>query len=299
MELGSSTLWVVQCETAFEGVEAFAGVFEKTAETVSWYQGNFGKKWHIEAIYSLKPSLTELQAQLEEQAALLNQPTPQIRLFPLGEQDWLAENFRSFSPLTVGKFYVYGSHHEGPILSDKIGLHLDAATAFGSGRHETTQGCLEALQELAEIYVWQNPLDIGCGSGILALAMALLNPAVPVRACDCDPEAVRVTQQNSLLNHQEARLEIIESDGFQEPRLQKHKPYDLIVANILAEPLKRMVEQIAHFSNGWLILSGILTTQAPDLIALYQQNGFSCIQEKILGEWSTLKLKKDGRSDGI
>lgn len=284
--------WIARSNPPHEFMEAFAEVFEETAQTVSWYEEAATQQWQMDALYSARPSLEALQEKMDLRARLLQQPSPRVTLHILPEQDWLAENFRAFPPLTIGRFYLYGSHDTGEIPAGKIGLHLDAATAFGSGRHETTQGCLRALQELAETYPWQKPLDLGCGSGILALAMAFLRPEAVVIAADCDPEAVRVTRQNCLLNHQEAHIHVLESEGFSSSFLQDNGPYDLIVANILPPPLHAMASQMAQHSSGLLILSGILNTQATALIKLYEGKGFSLLQEKLLNTWSTLIFSK-------
>lgn len=287
-------LWIARCHACAESVEAFADVFEKTAQAVSWYEDEATKKWQIEAIYPSRPFVQNIRAKIEKRAHLLHKPVPTVTFKILPTQDWLTENFRSFEPLTLGSFYLYGSHHEKSVPAGKIGIHLDAATAFGSGRHETTQGCLEALEEIAEKNPWQKSLDMGCGSGILTIAMAFLRPQSLIIGCDCDMEAVRVARENCVLNQQETQVNVIQSNGFTASEIQAHKPYDLIVANILVEPLKNMVLDMANFlaKGGRLILSGILSSQAADLILLYEKNGFLLTQGKILGEWSTLVFTK-------
>jgi ribosomal protein L11 methyltransferase len=213
---------------------------------------------------------------------------------PLPEKDWLAENFLSFQPISVGSFYIYGSHHETvTIPPGQRGLCLDAATAFGSGRHETTASCLQLLESLAAEASWGKALDLGCGAGILAIALAMLT-SKPVWASDLDPEAVRVTTENSRLNAVEALVHPVESLGLQAESLQAQAPFDLIVANILAEPLKQMAPDLALALSpgGWLILSGILDSQAEDMERLYQATQFETIRTVQQQGWTTFLFKK-------
>lgn len=213
---------------------------------------------------------------------------------PLPEKDWLAENFLSFQPISVGNFYIYGTHHgDVKIPLGQKGICLDAATAFGSGRHETTASCLQLLEYLAAEATFEKALDLGCGAGILAIAIAMLT-SKSVWASDIDPEAVRVTTENSRLNKVEALVHPLESVGFEAEALQARMPFDVIVANILAEPLKQLAPSMASAVSpgGWLILSGILASQADAIERLYQEKQFQKVRVVQQQEWTTFLFKK-------
>ncbi|MGL4371500.1 MAG: 50S ribosomal protein L11 methyltransferase, partial [Alphaproteobacteria bacterium] len=212
----------------------------------------------------------------------------------LPEKDWLAENFLSFQPISVGSFYIYGTHHgDVTVPLGQKGLCLDAATAFGSGRHETTASCLQLLEYLATEAPFEKALDLGCGAGILAIAIAMLT-SKPVWASDLDPEAVRVTTENSRLNGVGDLVYPLESVGLQAEALQAHMPFDVVVANILADPLKQLASPMASAVSpgGWLILSGILASQAEEIEQLYHEKQFQKVRVVQQQEWTTFLFKK-------
>ncbi|MCC7305236.1 MAG: 50S ribosomal protein L11 methyltransferase [Alphaproteobacteria bacterium] len=212
------------------------------------------------------------------------------------DTDWLAQSYRQFPPFEVGPFFVYGSHHKDPPPEDKIALQIDAATAFGSGEHGTTKGCLLAMTELKEAGVcpW-NVLDMGTGSGILAIAAWRLWKT-PVLAVDNDEEAVRVTARHAALNQvplNDTGMICETADGFRGTLVQQKRPFDLVIANILAGPLKEMAADLAAVcdDNGYVILSGILTTQAQEVLDAYAKLGLQPRKRTDIGEWSTLVLQ--------
>lgn len=218
-------------------------------------------------------------------------PIPEIKESILPDEDWMAAVYRDFPPLTIGQFYIYGSHIEDALPTDLIPLQIDAATAFGSGQHESTEGCLKALSLLANQQSFAHPLDMGCGSGILALAMALLWK-VPVLACDNDPEAVRVTLENGRKNAVENLIQAEVSEGF---AALTGKTFDIITANILAGPLCQMAEDAAHalLPGGIIVLSGLLNRQAEDVIDAYRSVGIRLINQIFIGDWTTLIMGKE------
>lgn len=270
--------------------EPLADFLEEEVLSVSWTEGS-ESLWDVQVVVASAqaPSLSDLILGFFEAHAL---PTPQVSSRLLPETDWVKAVYRDFPPLTLGRFYVYGSHTEAPLPQDFIPLHINAATAFGSGHHESTEGCLLALSELAEKQAFKAPLDMGCGSGILALAMAKLWKR-PVVACDNDPEAIAVTCHNAQLNDLENLITPCLSEGFE--RIAS-KRFDLIVANILAGPLCQMAAEAlrALVPGGILILSGILTRQADEVAQAYGHAGAVLTHQLYRGDWSTLMLRKGG-----
>ncbi|QBY00093.1 50S ribosomal protein L11 methyltransferase [Rhodophyticola sp. CCM32] len=210
----------------------------------------------------------------------------------LPETDWVAQVRRELHPVSAGRFFVYGSHDADLLPEDAVGLLIEAAMAFGTGHHGTTQGCLEALDALiSEGFVAENTVDIGCGTAVLALAAAKTWPA-PVLASDIDQVAVDVARANARANDLGDCVICIEAAGFDHPRLVEAAPFDLIFANILKGPLIALAPDMARHSaaGGRVILSGLLLAQADDVIAAYVTAGFTLIRRAELGDWATLTL---------
>ncbi len=212
------------------------------------------------------------------------------------DKNWLEECYRQFPPFSVGNFFVYGSHYDGSKPDDKLCLQIDAATAFGSGEHGTTKGCLLALQDLKEdgVCPW-NVLDMGCGSGILAIAAWKLWKT-PVLAVDNDAECIRVTLRHADFNGIKtgaAALDTACGDGFATQAVQSRKPFDLIIANILAGPLIEMAPALKAVLdvNGYAVLSGMLREQADDVLKVYEGCKTTLKRRYDIDEWSTLVLQ--------
>ncbi|MAF97941.1 MAG: hypothetical protein CMH26_04825 [Micavibrio sp.] len=211
--------------------------------------------------------------------------------------DWLQQCYQQFPPFTVGPFFIYGSHYEGSVPEGLTGLQIDAATAFGSGEHGTTNGCLQAMLELkSQGQCPWNVLDMGTGSGILAVAAWKLWKT-PILAVDNDDEAVRVADVHRALNavpSGKTEMSTACGDGFKTQEVQAKKPYDLIIANILASALLEMVDGLVEVldDNGYVILSGILIEQSERVISAYEARGLVFKKRYDIGEWCTLIMKK-------
>ena len=193
----------------------------------------------------------------------------------LPDTDWVAENQRSFRPFEVGPFWVHPSHVTEGMPAGLIPLRIDAGLAFGTGTHATTRGCLELLATLDPAET-RNAVDVGCGSGILAIAMAKLwQREVP--GGDNDPEAVDVARENAELNGVGTLCRFVTSVGLKAPELAGLAPYDLIVANILAGPLIDLAEAFgaATRPGGRVLLSGLLVEQAAFVLTAYRLHGFT------------------------
>ena len=210
------------------------------------------------------------------------------------DKNWLEEVHRAFPPRTIGDFYVYGSHVQSPEIPEtQIPLKIDAASAFGSGEHETTQLCLARLSALKQKYNFQNILDMGCGSGILSIAAARLWPDAKITGVDIDAESIRVSQRHQEMN--DISHIIFEcGDGYNAFSVNENAPYDLIIANILTRPLIAMAPQAGQVANSAskIILSGLLNRQADDVAAAYQQAGFTLGDKTVQDAWACLLLNK-------
>jgi ribosomal protein L11 methyltransferase len=211
------------------------------------------------------------------------------------ETDWVAHVRRELQPVEAGRFFVYGGHDADRVPENCVPLLIEAAMAFGTGHHGTTKGCLMALDRLDKSgFRGRNVADIGCGTAVLALAAAAIWPD-PVIASDIDPVAVDVARANAVANGIGDRLHCVEASGFANPDLAARAPYDLIFANILKGPLIALAPDIAaHLApGGYAILSGILNTQAQEVLRVYRERGFSMVSLDEFGEWTTLVLRRE------
>lgn len=214
----------------------------------------------------------------------------------LPETDWVAHVRRELAPVEAGRFFVYGSHDADKVPADVVPLAIDAAMAFGTGHHGTTKGCLIALDRLALAgFVAQNAVDIGCGTAVLAMAAAKIWPDHPVLASDIDDIAVETATANVLGNGLRGRVACVTCPGFEDSRLHQAAPFDLIFANILKAPLISLAPDMQRHTapGGYLILSGLLNEQADEVIATYKEQGFASVEHDIIGDWSTLTLRKN------
>jgi ribosomal protein L11 methyltransferase len=248
-------------------------------------------RWRLTGYTDTPPDTTMIEARVALAAAAAGIATPSVNIGPVVEKDWVAESEKSLPALYVGPYFVYGSHIRETAPEGAIAIKIDAGLAFGTGNHETTQGCLQALERLFAERMPENPIDIGTGSGILAIALAKRCPA-PVLASDIDPIAIDVARENALINGVGDRISFCVTDGVEGSEIDRLAPYDLTVANIVANPLIALAGGIAGLLSvdGHVILSGILNDQAADVTAAYTAEGLVSKDRIELGNWTTLIL---------
>jgi len=236
-----------------------------------------------------KASADEAQLRM---ASSLGLTAEDITVEELPDIDWVLHSLEGLKPVRAGRFFVHGSHDRDKLQDGDIGIEIDAGLAFGTGHHGTTAGCLEMIEEIVAAENPQNVLDLGTGSAVLAIAVAKLSPS-PVLATDIDPVAVDVAQENVEKNGVAATVSTLTATGFDNPAMQARAPFDLIVANILANPLIELADQMrAHVTdNGSLILSGILATQHDSVVQAYEQAGIAHIKTIYKESWVALHLK--------
>ena len=245
--------------------------------------------WALDAYYQTRPDLSEIKAFLESTIS----PLPPIELTQLEDEDWVALVQSGLSPIKAGRYFIHGSHDRALATGRAGDIEIDAGQAFGTAHHGTTKGCLLALDHLLKAHRYDNVLDLGTGTGLLAIAVAKILRH-RVLASDIDPISVRVANENAVLNNVGPLLQVIQANGLQHRALQSRAPYDLMIANILAPPLLQMAPDIkdAMAHGGHLILSGLLRTQSRSIEARYCGQGFTLQKRLPLDEWMTLILQK-------
>ena len=255
--------------------------------------------WMLEWVYGQKPDINDLNKRLALGVSLFDNHAVIDTVWdiqPIEDKNWLEESYKQFPAFEIGPFFIHGSHFEGTIPDDQMALQIDAATAFGTGEHGTTKGCLEEMLALKEkgVCPW-NILDMGTGSGILAIAAWKLWQT-PILAVDNEEESVRVSrkhQQENGVADVPSALSCVCGDGYHTPEVSRRAPYDLIIANILAAPLIDMAPQCRAVSddNGYVILSGMLIEQVPKVQAAYEAQGYTIVTQRNIDAWSTLVLQ--------
>lgn len=244
--------------------------------------------WEVGGYFTQAPD----QAGLALLAALHGARDFAVSLVP--DTDWVAQVRRELTPVEAGRFFVHGSHDADKVPAGSIALLIEAAMAFGTGHHATTLGCLTALDRLAgEGFEAQNAADIGCGTAVLAMAAARLWGR-PVLASDIDPVAVDVARANIGANGLDGMVTCVEAAGFGHPGIAARAPFDLVFANILKGPLIALAPDMgAHLAPGGLIiLSGILTRQADEVVAAYRAAGFELLGAPEISDWVTLEMRR-------
>jgi len=243
--------------------------------------------WRIDAF----PTTTEEAGRIE--AALRAHDGLEVVVEKLADADWLAMSLSGLPPVEAGRFFVYGAHDQGKVPEGRVTLKIDAGAAFGTGHHGTTVGCLEAFDELLKTETFDKVLDVGCGTGVLAIAAAKTGSAVAV-GTDIDEPSARIANENAEING--ATCDFYFADGLSDPRIAQHLPYDLVFANILAAPLVELAPQIAGAlkPGGVAILSGLLRTQEERVLEAYRPLGFVVERTIHHDAWSALALRLKG-----
>jgi ribosomal protein L11 methyltransferase len=280
--------------THYEAARAIAGALENVVmpapvAVTQFEDGPDG--WRIEAYFTEPPNAEGLSALLAEAAG--GQPPP-VDVETVPDLNWVAISQAALPPVEAGRFVVHGSHDRGRIPRGPHAIEIDAGEAFGTAHHATTLGCLLAIDRATRARTFANVLDLGCGSGVLAIAAARALPRARILASDSDPEAVAVARRNAEANGVGARIAFVTAEGLAHPWLRHGAPYDLLIANILARPLYDLAPAVAAAvcRGAVVVLSGLLTPEAAVLIARYVALGFALSEHRQIAGWSILTLRK-------
>jgi ribosomal protein L11 methyltransferase len=285
--------WKLQLQVPAAAVDLFASALEPFALAVASFGNAQDGFWTVEAYAADRPDPARLAASLRLAAVASGIEEPLLRCEPLPQKDWLAENLASFRPVRAGRFFIHPSHYSEALPAGTIAIEIDAATAFGSGAHGSTFGCLSAIDWLAPKLGREPALDVGCGSGILAIAIAK-HGSRRVVATDIDSEAVRVCRENLRKNAVAARVKAVCVGGLCDRRIRSAAGFRLIVANILARPLMLLAWDIAACLGygGRVVLSGLLADQEPMVLAAYRRCGLVLDERMTVDGWRTLILRR-------
>jgi ribosomal protein L11 methyltransferase len=287
----AGAVWRVRARV--RGAEAAAAVFavlDEMAQAVSAFEAA-SEEWHVEAYPPSSLLTPAVVARIAVAAAAAGGALLESAEEKLPARDWLAENRLDFPPLRIGRFFIRGSHHKGRVPAGAIAITIDATTAFGTGEHPSTRGCLLALETLAHRRRFRRPLDIGAGTGILSIAAAkLLRRRMLAR--DIDPNAVAVARHNVARNGVAGLVRVRQTAGYRDRTLRK-RHFDLVLSNILARPLALLARDLARVlaPGGRAVLSGLLRRQEPIVLAPHRGLGIVLERRLVLDGWSTLVLR--------
>ncbi|MGD0187834.1 MAG: 50S ribosomal protein L11 methyltransferase [Roseiarcus sp.] len=271
---------------SFEPAEAASSAFETEAP---WPGG--GKAWLVEAYFGFAPDEDALRDLVAVAAG--EEAARAVEFGVTEKRDWVANALAGLKPVRAGRFLVHGAHDRARVGSSDVGVEIEAGLAFGTGHHGTTRGCLLHFDRVLKRRRPRRVLDVGCGAGVLAIAAVKVLKR-KVWLGDIDPVAVQVANQNARLNGVAAYCKAIVSRGVESLPLREGAPYDLVFANILAKPLRLLAPSLAAVTapDGEAIVSGLLLSDAPGVLAAWRAQGFYLAERIDLEGWTSLRLRR-------
>jgi len=275
-------------QAAKAAVDLLTDAFFDSDAAVAAFERPDGR-WEVASHFALPPDQGLVR---ERVSGAVGETTAQNITFDTIEaQDWVQASLDNLVPVPAGRFLVHGQHDRARIPPNKLGIEIEAALAFGTGHHGTTRGCLLLLDHVLKAQRPRRVLDLGTGTAVLAIAAAkALHGAV--LASDIDPASVSVARDNARLNGVGNLVQVIRATGFSAAEFAKHAPFDLVLANILANPLRQLAQpMLQHLAPGALvILSGLLNQQAVSVVAAYRARGLVPLRHLKIEGWSSLLL---------
>lgn len=250
-----------------------------------------GGRWDVTMHFAEAPDEEMIRALVAQAAGEAAAKT--IVFGTVEAKDWVKASLADLVPVHAGRYVVHGSHDRERVPANKIGIEIEAALAFGTGHHGTTRGCLILLNQVVNQRIPKRVLDLGSGTGVLAIAAARTLKR-RVLASDIDPRSVLVARDNARLNGVGNLVEMIEATGFHSPCFAANGPFGLVLANILANPLRMLAPSLVkHLApNAFVILSGLLPHQANSVVAAYRGNGLKLVRRLQIDGWSSLLMQR-------
>ncbi len=277
-------------QTARRVVDLLTESFFEGQAAIAAFEGS-GGRWDVTVHFAQAPDETSIRELVALAAG--GEVAQDITFDTVEARDWVKASLEDLVPVRAGRFIVHGHHDRAKVPPNKLGIEIEAALAFGTGHHGTTRGCLLLLDQVLKARHPRRVLDLGTGTGVLAIAAAkALHGAV--LASDIDPASVRVARENARLNEVANLVQTIRATGFSAPQFKGHGPFDLVLANILANPLRQMATPMTrHLApSALVILSGLLPPQASGVIAAYRARGLVVLRHLRIEGWSSLLMRK-------
>lgn len=265
------------------------GEFDPAPLALSSFRDEKAGNWRLDAYYLEAPDLEVLA---DAAKPVLGTTSTAFSVEPVPEANWVAISQAALPPIGAGRFLVHGSHDRDAARGRRYAIEIDAGEAFGTAHHASTRGCLLAIDRLARRRHFRRVLDLGCGSGVLAIAGAKSLPAASLVATDIDPRSVMVARGNATLNGVGHRIRFDIAAGFHHPLLRGSNRFDLVLANILAEPLIDFAPSVRRILSprGHAVLAGLLDQEAKKVTAAYVAAGFRVHHVIRLGGWTILTM---------
>jgi ribosomal protein L11 methyltransferase len=279
-------------QTAKRVVDLLNEIFLEDQAAIAAFERPDGR-WDVSVHFAEPPDRTQVRELVGIAAG--DDVAQGIAFDTVEARDWVRATLEELVPVRAGRFIVHGQHDRSSIPPNKLGIEIEAALAFGTGHHGTTRGCLLLLDQVLKACRPRRVLDVGTGTGVLAIAAAKAL-RVKVLASDIDPLSVRVARDNARLNASRNCVTTIEATGFSAPQFANRGPFDLVLANILANPLRQMATSMAsHLApSALVILSGLLPHQAQSVIAAYRARGLVLQRHLQIEGWSSLLMRNAG-----
>jgi ribosomal protein L11 methyltransferase len=249
-----------------------------------------GDGWAVELNFAAPPDEAAVRALVGTVAG--EAAARALAFEAVATKDWVAASLADLGPVAAGRFVVHGAHDRPRVAANRLGIEIEAALAFGTGHHGTTRGCLLALDRIVRQRKPRRALDLGTGSGVLAIAAAKAL-RTPVLASDIDPQALRVAHTNARANGVAPWIEFVLAAGLDARRFAAAAPFDLVLANLLLKPLTLVARPLARVlaQDARVVLSGLLRAQEPAALAAYRPHGLMLERRIALDEWVTLVLR--------
>lgn len=301
--LPSTVTTVLELSTSGEQARALTEllgeIFDPTETAISAFEVESGvttlslnEPWKVEIYFSSHPDEEAVRDLLRPIVGAVIDGTP---FTTVSQQDWVANSLEGLKPVRAGRVLVHGAHDRETVRINDVAIEIEAALAFGTGHHGTTSGCLLALDAELKKRRPRNAIDVGTGTGILALALAK-QVKRKVVAGDIDAVAVEVAARNARLNHAPQALDLYVAPGLRHAKANRPRRFDLVFANILAGPLRKLAPSIAAVlsDDGVVILSGLLEMDVAGVVSAYRHQGIALVRRSSREGWATLVMKRGG-----
>ena len=301
--LPSTVTTVLELSTSGEQARALTEllgeIFDPTETAISAFEVESGvttlslnEPWKVEIYFSSHPDEEAVRDLLRPIVGTVIDDTP---FTTVSQQDWVANSLEGLKPVRAGRVLVHGAHDRDYVRINDVAIEIEAALAFGTGHHGTTSGCLLALDAELKKRRPRNAIDVGTGTGILALALAK-QVKRKVVAGDIDAVAVEVAARNASLNHAGQALDLYVAPGLRHAKANRPRRFDLVFANILAGPLRKLAPSIAAVTadDGVIILSGLLEMDVAGVVSAYRHQGIALVRRSSREGWATLVMKRGG-----